>query len=135
VKYLLDTNAVSALLRGDPEMLARLRSVPRDEIAIPQPALAELAYGIARLPASRRRDRLAERVTLVCEEIARAQWTDEVSRRFGELKALLERGGERLEDFDVAMAAHALALGAILVTANVEHLGRVRGLRIEDWGR
>jgi predicted nucleic acid-binding protein len=39
----------------------------------------------------------------------------------------------RIEDFDVAIAARALPLGAPLVTSNLRHLGRVEGLRIEDW--
>lgn len=57
----------------------------------------------------------------------------EVTDRFGEIKANLERRGERLEDFDVAIAAHALAAGAVLVTANRRHMARIKNLRIEMW--
>jgi tRNA(fMet)-specific endonuclease VapC len=57
-----------------------------------------------------------------------------VSRRFGDVKADLERRGERVDDFDVAIAAHALASGAAVVTRNVRHFARVRGLDVEDWG-
>jgi len=49
------------------------------------------------------------------------------------VKAALERRGERIEDFDVAIAAHALAHGATLVTANRKHMARVAGLAVEDW--
>ena len=52
---------------------------------------------------------------------------------FGAVKADLERRGERLDDFDVAIAAHALALGAVVATRNVKHLARVRGLSVEEW--
>jgi tRNA(fMet)-specific endonuclease VapC len=45
----------------------------------------------------------------------------------------LERRGTRIEDFDAAIAAHALALDAILVTANVDRMIRVPNLRVEDW--
>jgi predicted nucleic acid-binding protein len=45
----------------------------------------------------------------------------------------LERKGRRTEDFDAAIAAHALAAGAVLVTADRDHLERVSGLRVEDW--
>jgi tRNA(fMet)-specific endonuclease VapC len=38
-----------------------------------------------------------------------------------------------LEDFDVAVAAHAMSSGAVLVTANLRHLERIPGLKIEDW--
>ena len=51
------------------------------------------------------------------------------------IAATLERRGTRIEDFDAAIAAHALAVGATLVTANLDHMTRVAGLRVEDWGR
>ena len=48
-------------------------------------------------------------------------------------EATLERRGTKIEDFDAAIAAHALALDATLVTANLDHVTRVPELRIEDW--
>lgn len=99
----------------------------------PQPVVAEIAYGIARLPRSRRRDALQERFDLLRAELARAPWTDAVSEQFGIVKAALERRGERIEDFDAAIAAHALAEKAVLVTANLDHMVRVPGLTVEDW--
>ena len=56
-----------------------------------------------------------------------------MSERFGTVKALLERRGRRIEDFDAAIAAHALVEGATLVTANRDDMARVPGLTIEDW--
>jgi tRNA(fMet)-specific endonuclease VapC len=100
---------------------------------VPQPVLAEIAYGIERLPRSKRRDGLRARFQLVCSELRRAPWTDAVSEHFGAVKAALERKGRRIEDFDAAIAAHALAAGAVLVTAHRDHLERVPGLRLEDW--
>jgi len=101
--------------------------------SIPQPVLAEIAYGIERLPRSRRRRDLEARFELVSSEIPRADWTDAVSRTFGRIKAALERRGTRVEDFDAAIAAHALALDATLVTANLGHMIRIPGLRVENW--
>jgi tRNA(fMet)-specific endonuclease VapC len=136
VKYVLDTNAVSALMKGDASVAARLRNVNRSEVAIPQPVIAEIAYGIARLPRSGHRQRLLERFELVCAEFARAQWTDAVSGRFGAIKATLEvRQGRRVEDFDAAIAAHALVADATLVTANRDGMAKIPGLKTEDWAR
>jgi tRNA(fMet)-specific endonuclease VapC len=129
----LDTNIVSGLMRGDAAILERLRRIAKQDVSIPQPVLAEIAYGIERLPRSRRKTRLQARYALILGEVARAAWTDEVSRRFGSIKASLERRGQRIEDFDAAVAAHALATGTVLVTANVDHLARVEGLQVEDW--
>lgn len=95
--------------------------------------LSEIAYGIERLPKSKRRDSLRERFELVLSEIQRIEWTDDVSARFGVIKAALEKTGLRIEDFDAAIAAHAHASDAVLVTANLDDMARVPGLRVEDW--
>jgi tRNA(fMet)-specific endonuclease VapC len=120
-------------MKAEGRFVGRLRSTARADISIPQPVIAEIAYGIERLPKSRRRDALAGRFELLRAELARAPWTDMVSERFGAVKAELARRGARIEDFDVAVAAHALAEGAVLVTANLEHMARVPGLTVEDW--
>lgn len=133
MKYVLDTNAVSALMKGEAGVLDRLQQVSRAEVALPQPVLAEIAYGLQRLPRSKRRQALEERFEMIRSELARAEWTDRVSESFGAIKADLEKRGRVIEDFDAAIAAHALATGAVLVTANLEHMLRVVGLRVEDW--
>jgi len=133
VIYILDTNAVSGLMKGTPAVVERLAASAPADVAVPQPVLAELAFGIERLPRSRRRALLQSRFDLVSAGLPRAEWTDAVSQAFGRIKAALERRGTRIEDFDAAIAAHALALEATLVTANVDHMARVPGLLVEDW--
>jgi tRNA(fMet)-specific endonuclease VapC len=133
VKYILDTNAVSALMKGDVQVVGRLRASSKGEAAIPQPVIAEIAYGIEQLPRSKRRSVLEDRFELVRGELGRSPWTDAVSEQFGSIKATLEREGRRIEDFDAAIAAHAMAEDAILVTANLHDMTRVQGLKVEDW--
>jgi tRNA(fMet)-specific endonuclease VapC len=133
VKYVLDTNAVSALMKGDASVVDRLRTSSKGEAAIPQPVIAEIAYGIERLPRSKRRSVLEDRFELVRGELGRSPWTDAVSERFGSIKATLEREGRRIEDFDAAIAAHALVEEAVLVTANLRDMTKVPGLKVEDW--
>ena len=135
VRYVLDTNAVSALMKGEPRVVARLAAVSRADVGVPHPVLAEIAYGIERLPRSKRRVALQERFELVRTDLGRVSWTDTVSERFGAIKAALERRGRRIEDFDAAIAAHALAEGAVLVTANLDDMTRVPGLTVEDWAK
>lgn len=133
MKYVFDTNAVSAMMRGDAAVLARLRETDKPDVGVPQPVLAEIEYGLARLPRSRRRDSLRAKFEMIRDELPRLPWTDDVSAQFGLAKADLERRGTRIEDFDLAIAAHALAHGAVLVTADRSHMPRVRGLVVEDW--
>lgn len=133
MKCVLDTNAVSALMKGAPAAVARLARTNPADVSVPQPVLAEIAYGIERLPRSKRRKQLQERFDLVKVGIPRAEWSDAVSEAFGRIKSTLETRGQRIEDFDAAIAAHAVAAGATLITANMGHMVRVPGLRVEDW--
>lgn len=133
MKIVLDTNAVSALMRGDAAILARLAALAKSDVFVPHPVLAEIEYGLARMPKSRRRASLRATFELVREELQRAPWTDEVDVHFGVAKAELERRGTRLEDFDLAIAAHALALDAVLFTDDTALMGRISGLVVETW--
>jgi tRNA(fMet)-specific endonuclease VapC len=135
VIYVLDTNAVSALMKGSSAVVERLANTEPADVAVPQPVLAEIAFGIERLPRSKRRTTLQARFDLICSELPRAEWSDAVSQAYGRIKATLEKRGTRIEDFDAAIAAHALATDATLVTANLDHMTRVPGLQIEDWAR
>ena len=135
MKYILDTNAVSALMKGVPAAVDRLADLDRSAVSVPQPVLAEIAYGIERLPRSRRRTELRRRLSLIRNEIGRAEWSDAVSDAFGRIKAMLERQGRRIADFDAAIAAHAVAAGATLITADNAHMARVPDLMVEDWLR
>ena len=131
--WLLDTNAVSALMKGNAAMIDRLAAASPTDVAVPQPVLAEIAYGIERLPRSKRRTLLEARFNLLSAELMRAEWTDDVLRAYGRVKTALEKRGTPIEDFDAAIAAHALATGATLVTADRAHMTRIPGLRVEDW--
>jgi tRNA(fMet)-specific endonuclease VapC len=122
-------------MKGEPNVIERLRRTCKADVAVPQPVLAEIAYGIERLARSKRRAMLQDRFDLVRSELGRAPWTDAVSEHFGLVKATLERKGKRIEDFDAAIAAHALAVDAVLVTANLDDMVRIPGLKIEDWSR
>ncbi|MDH3625181.1 MAG: hypothetical protein OES69_06520 [Myxococcales bacterium] len=52
---------------------------------------------------------------------------------FGWVKAKLERAGRLIEDFDIAIAAHAIAWDATLVSANTKHFTGIEELRLETW--
>ena len=134
MSYVLDTNVIAALMRGDERVVERLERVTRPMVGVPEPAWAEIASGLARMPRSKRRERLASRFTLLRDQLGTVTWSPEVTEAFGDLKASLEAKGQRLEDFDLAIAAHALATDAILVTADVRHVTRIPHLAVESWG-
>jgi len=118
LRYLLDTNTVSALMRGDLSAATRVAATPREDVAISQVTAAEIEFGLRYLPASKRRRALEAQWSAIGSELVRLPWSDEVSRRFGERKARLEKAGRRMSDFDLAIAVHALAYGLTLITAD-----------------
>ena len=133
MNYVLDTNAVSAAMKGDPNVLERMRGAGRKKLAVPEPVYAEIAYGIERLPKSKKRSKLLVLFRAIYEELGSVPWTHDVTEHFALVKSTLGHKGKRIEDFDAAIAAHALAAGAILVTADVDHMERMPGLKVEDW--
>ncbi len=130
----LDTTAFAAAMRGEPQMDEFLRARRPGALATVPPVVAEIEYGIQRLdPGSRKRLLLeAERDRLLAV-LQVLPWTPESSVRFGEVKAALERAGELIDDFDVAIAAIALSHGAEVLTANLPHFQRVAGLLSRHW--
>ena len=133
MRYILDTNTLSLAMKGDREVCARLLTHPRPDVLLPQPVIAEIRYGLSRLKKSKRLEALTQRLDLFLNRAMRAEWTDEVSRTFGILKVDLERKGRRIEDFDVAIAAHAIVLDGTLVSTDEKHMARIPNLRLENW--
>jgi tRNA(fMet)-specific endonuclease VapC len=130
--YLLDTSTVSLALRGRaPHAVDRLRATEREDVAVSVVTAMELRFGIAKNPSTR--------VRAVVEQFLGAIKVLPVDRSvekpYGEVRAALERLGRPIGALDTIIAAHALAVRAVLVTNNVREFRRVRGLRCEDWTR
>ncbi len=113
-------------------MVIDRRTALEDEVATTWITVAELHYGAAK---SARPEHHRELVTTFLRTIRRLDLDDTSSRTFGEIKARLERAGQRLADADLFIAAIALAQGATVVTGNRRHYDRVPDLLIEDWIR
>jgi tRNA(fMet)-specific endonuclease VapC len=73
------------------------------------------------------------RFELVRVELKSLPWSDAVSDAFGRIKSTLEKAGQLIEDFDIAIAAHAVAHHAVLVSSNTKHMKRIKGASLEDW--
>jgi len=135
VNYLLDTNAVIALLKNDPASVrARMRRVVSRSagIAVSSIVLYELWHGVAR--SGRRRENAARLRTFLSGNIEVVSFEEADAVVAGDLRAELETGGTPIGPYDLLIAAQALRTGATLVTANVE-FARVRGLAWQNWAR
>jgi len=56
-----------------------------------------------------------------------------IMETFAELKSCLEKAGERLDDFDLLIAATALNHNLILVSNNTRYFTRIKNLPLENW--
>ncbi|MGA8215183.1 MAG: type II toxin-antitoxin system VapC family toxin [Candidatus Sulfotelmatobacter sp.] len=132
VRYLLDTNTVSYIIKGNfPSVRERLLKVPISEVGISVVTEAELRFGVARLPQ-------AAKLGIVVEEFLRRVevlvWDSAAARHHARLRAALEENGEPMGNLDLMIAAHSLAVGTTLVS-NDRVFRRVRGLKVEDWSK
>lgn len=132
VRYLLDTNTASYAIKGNvARVRERLLSTPMAEIGISVVTEAELRFGVARLPAAIRLKTLVEEFLLRVEVLP---WTSLAAKRYAEIRAALERSGKPMGNMDMLIAAHALAVEAVLVTHD-RVFRRVKALKLEDWSR
>jgi predicted nucleic acid-binding protein len=121
VVFLLDTNAVSALMREDPRMASWLSSVPPDHRVVTCIIVrGEILFGLGRLPQGQRRAGLeakAERVfaAVPCEPVPPV-----AGDLYAKVKLAQQRLGLSLDENDLWIAATVLALGATLVSSDTD---------------
>ncbi|HTW11237.1 MAG TPA: type II toxin-antitoxin system VapC family toxin [Solirubrobacteraceae bacterium] len=134
MKYLLDTNAVVALLRNKPvEVRERYREAEAagDYFALSSVVLSELWHGVAK---SSQVQANTERLrVLLSGDLDLLDFDDEDARTAGHLRATLERAGTPIGAYDLLIAGQALRRGLTVVTANTSEFSRVTSLSWQDW--
>jgi len=127
---MLDTNTVSLALRGRaPRAVGYLRDTARADVAVSVVTAMELRFGLTKNPTTRARDVIEQFLdTITVLPVDRA-----IERPYGEIRAALESAEHPIGCLDTIIAAHALAVRAVLVTNNLREFRRVRRLRCEDW--
>lgn len=134
MNYLLDTNAVIALLKNrPPNVRSRLRRAVSEgaSIAVSSIVLYELWYGVAR--SGRRRENAERLRVFLSGDIDIVAFDDEDAVAAGDLRAALEAAGTPIGPYDLLIAAQALQNRTTLVTANVSEFARVADLDWQDW--
>ncbi|MFZ9408267.1 MAG: PIN domain-containing protein [Burkholderiaceae bacterium] len=131
--FLLDTHILIYILKGAPESVARKidRLKPEDRLGMSWITWAELLLGALR--SSR-----AEQVKTQLEAIRQVipvllPESPLICSYHAEHATRLRAAGTPIGGNDLWIAAHALTLGATLVTHNLKEFRRIRGLSLEDW--
>ena len=130
IRYLLDTNTASYIIKGNrPAVDRRLVKVPMARLAISTITEGELRFGAALLPQATRLHAMLDDFFL---RVAILPWDSSAAQQYGQLRATLQIEGQPMGNLDVMIAAHALALGMVLVTHD-NAFSRIKKLKIEDW--
>ncbi|HYZ54604.1 MAG TPA: type II toxin-antitoxin system VapC family toxin [Streptosporangiaceae bacterium] len=134
MNYLLDTNAVVALLRNKPAGVReryREAEASGDYLALSSVVLFELWYSVAR--SSRAQENTERLRVLLSGDLDLLDFDDEDARTAGQVRAALEKAGTPIGAYDLLIAGQALRRGLTVVTANTSEFSRVTGLSWQDW--
>ena len=128
---MLDTNVVSQIMQGrETRLLDRLSSVAVGEVVISSITLAELEYGLHRKGQA---ERLRSAMTQFLLRVDVLPWDEKVAVCYGAFCVKLEKQGINLSDFDMMIAAHAVATDAILVSRDKAFAQITDGLQLAIW--
>jgi tRNA(fMet)-specific endonuclease VapC len=134
MNFLLDTNAVVALLRNRPASVReryQKAEASGDYLAISSVVLFELWYGVEK------NDRVQENTErlriLLSGQLDLVDFDDEDAQTAGRVRAALEKLGTPIGAYDLLIASQALRRGLTVITANTSEFSRVEGLNWEDW--
>lgn len=131
MKYLLDTDAFSDIVRGNVQVEWQFSRTPPSMVGISSVTVKEIEYGRRRCPT-----RVTHRGAVIDSLLQRIEvvpFGEDAAYVTGQLRASLARAGTPIGPYDVMIAGTALIHGLILVTANTREFSRVFGLQLENW--
>ena len=131
MKYLLDTCTVSDFVKGQPNVLARVKATLPNLIAVSALTRMEVDYGLA-LNAARAKT-LTPLLDVFFSSIATIPFDEADAQAAAAIRAALKIQGQPIGAYDVLIAGTGLARGLVVVTSNVGEFKRVSGLHVEDW--
>jgi len=129
--YMLDTNTASYIIKGEPAVIReRLRNVPMANVCVSAITEAELLRGVAKKPEAKHLPVAVKEFLLRVEILP---WDSDAANAYAQLRTACENEGKPLDNMDMLIVAHSVAVGAVLITNdkafyNVEH-----HLMLDDW--
>ncbi len=128
--FTLDTDIVIEILRGNETAVNKMESFPQETlINITGLTVYELYKGVLYIGSKKLEDDLVNFI----QSVEVLQLDSYIERKAGEIYAYLKKKGEIISDADILIAATVLVNDSVLVTNNVEHFKRIKGLKIENW--
>ena len=133
MRYLLDTDTLSALTRGSPPepLLMRMATTAREDRTTSSVTLAELLFGAYK--AGARAEDLVALIRGALPSTPLLPFDDAAAEEYARIRVHLESHGTPIGQADTQIAAIALSNDLTVVTGNVRHFERVPGLAVENW--
>ena len=129
IRYMLDTNTVSHLLKGHSAVTRRLLTVPMASLCISAITEGELLFGLAKRPEAKQ---LHVAVREFLKRVDVLPWDSVAAEHYGIVRANMAGQGKVLSPLDLLIATHALSVDAVLVT-NDQAISQMPDLHLEDW--
>lgn len=131
MKYCFDTSICVEMLRhGTPSIKTQMRSRSPEAIKIPAIVRAELLLGVLKCADPLKAEGVVEAFLAPFETVPfdtlAAEW-------YARIRHNLEQAGTPVGPNDLIVASTALAVGAVLVTANIKEFSRIKELTVESW--
>ena len=134
LKYLLDTNVISDLMRPVPNPIVfESVNLYRSKIATASTVIYELLYGCLRLPKLRKRQAFLDYINDSVLNLPVFDYDLKAAQWHAQERARLSKSGKMLAFADGQIASIASANGLILVTNNVTDFQYFENLEIENW--
>ena len=132
--HLLDTDTASFVIKGrSPGVEAKLAAIPPDRVCVSAVTRAELMYGLKGLPPSHRLHVGVRQFFKIVRVLA---WDADAADWYAEIRHQLTTTGQPIGEMDMMIAAHALSIGAVLVTNNTRHFARIAApLALANWSQ
>ena len=127
-QYLLDSDTLIFISRGQLDIQLMIEKAGLSNCFISEISLAELYVGVYKGT-----KKSLEPVLKYLEDALETLPISPAIKTFSKLRAQLEAAGARIENFDLLIAATAIAGGYTLVTHNTRHFSRIPGLKVVDW--
>jgi tRNA(fMet)-specific endonuclease VapC len=132
MRYLLDTNIVSDLVRNPQGKVAQhVRKVGEAQVCTSIIVAAELRYGATKKGSPK----LSSQLEAVLGALEVLPFETPADATYGVLRTHLEKAGRPIGANDLLIAAQAIALGCAIVTDNDKEFARVKDLHCENWLR
>jgi tRNA(fMet)-specific endonuclease VapC len=130
MRYLLDTNTCIAAMRNHPKVMQRMSAASPGDCAISTITTYELFTGVEK---SANPVKESAKVQLLIQTLQEVEFDASAAKEAARVRALLESQGQPIGPYDTLLAAQALAMSVVLVSANVKEFSRVSGLTTENW--